>query len=140
MSTVLAKKGFPESLVCCIIIEGMFIVHTIAKFKEESEMSKIRAIKSVLAGMLAGTMVFSAASVFPTGTFTQELDANATGACTINTNKLYQRIRGFGGMNHPEWQSYNAQNGAPGDMTAAQVQTAFGNGANEPDSQYSVSS
>lgn len=109
----------------------MFIVHTIAKFKEESEMSKIRAIKSVLAGMLAGTMVFSAASVFPTGTFTQELDANAAGACTINTNKLYQRIRGFGGMNHPEWQSYNAQNGAPGDMTAAQVQTAFGNGANE---------
>ena len=71
-------------------------------------MSKIRAIKSVLAGMLAGTMVFSAASVFPTGTFTQELDANAAGACTINTNKLYQRIRGFGGMNHPEWQSYNA--------------------------------
>ncbi|MBR3422033.1 MAG: endo-xylanase, partial [Ruminococcus sp.] len=94
-------------------------------------MSKIRTMKSVLAGMLAGAMVFSAATVFPSDSFTKELDANAAGACTINTGKTYQRIRGFGGMNHPEWQSYNAQNGAPGDMTAAQVQTAFGNGANE---------
>ena len=65
-------------------------------------MSKIRTMKSVLAGMLAGTMVFSAATVFPSDSFTKELDANAAGACTINTGKTYQRIRGFGGMNHPE--------------------------------------
>ena len=110
-------------LICSIISQG--------RIKEEINMSKIRTMKSVLAGMLAGTMVFSAATVFPSDSFTKELDANAAGACTINTGKTYQRIRGFGGMNHPEWQSYNAQNGAPGDMTAAQVQTAFGNGANE---------
>ena len=70
--------------------------------REESEMSRIRTLKSVLAGICAGTMAFSALSVMPEGTLTKELDANAAGACTINTNKTYQRIRGFGGMNHPE--------------------------------------
>ena len=95
------------------------------------KMSKKRTLKSVFAGVVAGTMVLSAASVMPVEFGDQELESYAAGACTINTNKTYQRIRGFGGMNHPEWQSYNAQNGAPGDMTAAQVQTAFGNGANE---------
>ena len=94
-----------------------------------------KKLTRLLSGAVSGAMLFSVASVIPTGTQTgiapQQLDAEAAGACTINTNKTYQRIRGFGGMNHPEWQSYNAQNGAPGDMTAAQVQTAFGNGANE---------
>ncbi|MBR4361816.1 MAG: family 43 glycosylhydrolase [Ruminococcus sp.] len=94
-----------------------------------------KKLSRLLSGAVSGAMLFSVASVIPTETQTgiapQQLDAEAAGACTINTNKTYQRIRGFGGMNHPEWQSYNAQNGAPGDMTAAQVQTAFGNGANE---------
>ncbi|MBR6069166.1 MAG: carbohydrate binding domain-containing protein [Ruminococcus sp.] len=94
-------------------------------------MSRIRTLKSVLAGICAGTMVFSAGSVIPVGTLTKELDANAAGACTVNTNKTYQRIRGFGGMNHPEWQSVNLTANTTGDMTAEQVQTAFGNGANE---------
>ena len=94
-------------------------------------MSIQKKLRSVFAGMVAGTMVLSAASVMPVDFGEQELESYAAGACTINTNKTYQRIRGFGGMNHPEWQSYNAQNGAPGDMTAAQVQTAFGNGENE---------
>ena len=76
---------------------------------------------------MAGAMLVSSAGSFPSNV----LEANAAGACTINTNKEYQTIRGFGGMNHPEWQSYNVQNGAPGDMTEAQVQTAFGNGENE---------
>ena len=83
----------------------------------------------LLSGVVSSVMLLSGATVFSGGT--PQIDANAAGACTINTNKTYQRIRGFGGMNHPEWQSYNAQDGAPGDMTAAQVQTAFGNGANE---------
>lgn len=58
-------------------------------------------------------------------------ESSAGDAVVVDTTTEYQTIRGFGGMNHPEWQSYNAQNGAPGDMTAEQVQTAFGNGANE---------
>ena len=84
-------------------------------------------IRTVLSSVVAGAMLLSSVSIFPS----ENLDADAAGACTINTNKEYQTIRGFGGMNHPEWQSYNVQNGAPGDMTAEQVQTAFGNGDNE---------
>ena len=55
----------------------------------------------------------------------------AAADCVIDTGKTHQYIRGFGGMNHPEWQSVNTQYGAKGDMTAEQVQTAFGNGENE---------
>ena len=40
----------------------------------------------------------------------------------IDSGTTYQTIRGFGGMNHPEW---------AGDLTAAQRQTAFGNGEGE---------
>ncbi len=42
--------------------------------------------------------------------------------CVIDTSVEYQTMRGFGGINHPEW---------VGDLTAAQRQTAFGNGENE---------
>ena len=91
-------------------------------------MNLTKKLKTVLSSVLAGAMLASNATAFPAST---PLEANAASACTINTNKEYQTIRGFGGMNHPEWQSYNAQNGAPGDMTEAQVQTAFGNGENE---------
>ena len=90
-----------------------------------------KRMKSIAAGAIAGTMFIAGLSVFPANNGTQDFEVNAASACTINTNKLYQRIRGFGGMNHPEWQSYNVQNGAPGDMTASQVQTAFGNGDGE---------
>ena len=41
---------------------------------------------------------------------------------TINTGKTYQTIRGFGGMNHPDWIS---------DLTTDQVKKAYGNGAGE---------
>ena len=48
----------------------------------------------------------------------------AAGTCTVNTGKTYQTIRGFGGINLPEWITQ-------GDMTDAQVQKAFGNGDDE---------
>ena len=51
------------------------------------------------------------------------MEAYAASNVVINTSKTYQNIRGFGGINHPEW------TGA--DMTEAQRKTAFGNGANE---------
>ena len=41
---------------------------------------------------------------------------------TVNLTSEKQYIRGFGGINHPEW---------AGDMTAAQRTTAFGNGTGE---------
>lgn len=50
------------------------------------------------------------------------LSVSAASDCVINTSTTYQTIRGFGGMNHPEW---------VGDLTAAQRETAFGNGANQ---------
>lgn len=41
---------------------------------------------------------------------------------TVNLSSEKQVIRGFGGMNHPAW---------AGDLTAAQRETAFGNGDNQ---------
>ena len=42
--------------------------------------------------------------------------------CVIDTGTTYQSIRGFGGINHPEW---------AGDLTSSQRETAFGNGPNQ---------
>ena len=47
------------------------------------------------------------------------LPAQAADACIIDTATEYQTIRGFGGMNLPEWQG--------SDLTDAQRKTAFGN-------------
>lgn len=49
--------------------------------------------------------------------------AFAADTCVIDTSKEYQVIRGFGGINHPEWTGQ--------DLTPEQRQTAFGNGPNE---------
>ena len=76
----------------------------------------MRSFKRVLSAALAGTMLMSVTGMMPA--------VSAAGACTINTNKTYQMIRGFGGINLPDWIS-------EGDMTDAQVQKAFGNGADE---------
>lgn len=46
--------------------------------------------------------------------------ANAAGIATVNLSAEKQLIRGFGGMNYPDWQG--------SDLTPAQRQTAFGNG------------
>jgi len=72
-------------------------------------------LKAALAGTVAGTMIISSSSFAPATT----QEAAAAGTCTINTNKLYQSIDGFGGINHPEWY---------GDLTAADREIAFGNG------------
>lgn len=82
-------------------------------------------IRQLGAALLSGAMLLTAVPAAPSMT------ASAAGNCSIDTGTTYQIIRGFGGMNHPEWQSVNTQYGAGGDMTAEQVQTAFGNGENE---------
>ena len=82
-------------------------------------------LTKVLAWLAGAAMLCAALPVTP------EMTARAAGNVSIDTSIQHQIIRGFGGMNHPEWQSVNTQYGAGGDMTAEQVQTAFGNGENE---------
>ena len=70
-----------------------------------------------MSALLSGLII--AASVPAAPCFT----ADAASLCTINTSKTYQTIRGFGGINLPEW--------VGSDMSSAQVQKAFGNGDDE---------
>ncbi|MBR1555672.1 MAG: carbohydrate binding domain-containing protein [Oscillospiraceae bacterium] len=69
----------------------------------------------ITAAISAAAMMLSLAAVFP---------AHAADVCQIDTSSTHQTIRGFGGINLPEWISQ-------GDMTDAQRQKAFGNGADE---------
>lgn len=71
--------------------------------------------KSVVSGVMAAAMMLTATSVMPSTT-----NVEAAGACTINTNKTYQRIRGFGGIDMQEWQGYT--------LSDAEKARAFGNG------------
>ena len=73
-------------------------------------------LRKVVAGFTAALLSVTTASIFPTKT------VSAADVCVIDTDTEYQTIRGFGGINHPEW---------AGDLTQAQRQTAFGNGENE---------
>ena len=75
-----------------------------------------RAI-SALAGCVLG-----AGALLCTLPENEPLEALAASDCVIDSGSTYQKITGFGGMNHPEW---------VGDLTAAQRETAFGNGANQ---------
>ncbi|MBP0974249.1 MAG: carbohydrate binding domain-containing protein [Oscillospiraceae bacterium] len=72
-----------------------------------------KMIRRFCAAAVSGFMLATMTAALP-------MTTTAAGTCTINTNKTYQRIRGFGGMNLPEWQGY--------DLTDAQIQTVFGNG------------
>ena len=69
----------------------------------------------ITAAISAAAMLLSISAVFP---------ANAASVCNVDTSVTYQKIRGFGGINLPEWISQ-------GDMTDAQRQKAFGNGKDE---------
>ncbi|MBQ9898755.1 MAG: hypothetical protein IJM44_04815, partial [Ruminococcus sp.] len=51
----------------------------------------------LLSGAVSSAMLLSMSAVF-SGT-APYLSAEAAGACTVNTGKTYQTIRGFGGMN-----------------------------------------
>lgn len=50
------------------------------------------------------------------------IEAEAASLCTVNVNKTYQKIDGFGGINHPEWY---------GDLTDSDRAIAFENGNNQ---------
>ena len=77
----------------------------------------LKTLKSAMAAVTASMMLFSTAISFPA----EEVAAADT--WVIDTSTEHQFIRGFGGINHPEWTGQ--------DLTPEQRQTAFGNGPNE---------
>ena len=74
-------------------------------------------LKKLCSGILTGTLLLTGIPMIPAAE-----PASAAGVCTIDTGTTYQTIRGFGGINHPEW---------AGDLTASQRETAFGNGPDQ---------
>ncbi len=77
----------------------------------------MKIASKVTALLSAASMLLTMSSLFPAVT------AQAADACVIDSGTEYQLIRGFGGMNLPEWTG--------SDLTDAQRKTAFGNGDNE---------
>ena len=71
----------------------------------------------------ASAMMASAVYIAPECVIPESVDVFAASDCVVDTTTEYQIIRGFGGINHPEWTGQ--------DMTDAQRQTAFGNGTDE---------
>ncbi len=80
-------------------------------------MSIAEKLKSALSVVLSGVILASAIPMMPT------IETDAASTCVINTENEYQTIKGFGGINHPEWTGQ--------DLTDSQRQTAFGNADNE---------
>ena len=76
-------------------------------------------MKRIMAALTAAAAI--AVSAIPM--ISQSVSVSAADTCVISTAKQYQTIRGFGGINHPEWTGQ--------DLTDAQRKTAFGNGDNE---------
>ena len=69
------------------------------------------------------TLVVALSALLSCSSFTGiPIKVDAAVTANINTNSKKQTIRGFGGMNHTIW---------AGDLTAAQRETAFGNGNNQ---------
>lgn len=79
-----------------------------------------KTILRIVAVALTGTLLCTG---MPRTASNTPLTATAADTCVINRNITYQTIRGFGGINHPEWTGQ--------DMTESQRQTAFGNGDNQ---------
>lgn len=74
-------------------------------------------IQSLLSAFIATAFMISVVPTF------SQMEVSAADTCVIDVSKEYQTIKGFGGMNHPEWTGK--------DLTEAQRQAAFGNGENE---------
>ena len=78
----------------------------------------MKSIKKIISVATAGIMMTAFVSFVP-----QNIDAFSADVCVVNPTVQYQTIKGFGGINHPEWTGQ--------DLTEQQRQTAFGNGADE---------
>ena len=75
---------------------------------------RIRFTQRVSAFLTTMVMLMGATTAFPMQ------KGYAADTVVVNTEKTYQTIKGFGGINHPEWTGQ--------DLTESQRQTAFGNG------------
>ena len=73
------------------------------------------SVKKLTSAFAAGALLFSQSAFLSNVT----IEANAASLCTANVNKTYQKIDGFGGINHVEWY---------GDLTDSDRAIAFGNG------------
>ncbi len=82
-------------------------------------MGIMKKVKSLFTGVVVGSLIVTNFAFVPDFDF----DADAASVCTVNTNKTYQYIRGFGGIDLPEWQGYS--------LSDTELATAFGNGANQ---------
>lgn len=80
-------------------------------------MNIMKTAKSAMSALLSGLILAAAMPLVPA------YEADAASMCVVNPSKTYQTIKGFGGINLPEW--------VGSDMTSAQVQKAFGNGDGE---------
>ncbi|MDD7294423.1 MAG: family 43 glycosylhydrolase, partial [Oscillospiraceae bacterium] len=78
---------------------------------------RIRFTQRVSAFLTTMVMLMGATTAFPMQ------KGYAADTVVVNTEKTYQTIKGFGGINHPEWTGQ--------DLTESQRQTAFGNGDDE---------
>ena len=79
---------------------------------------KHKFLRRFFSAITSASLLLSLGAVFPAET------ASAAQLCVVDTTTEYQTIRGFGGINLPEWISQ-------GDLTDAQRKKAFGNGADE---------
>ena len=85
------------------------------KIYEGVKTMKITSIFKRLTSAAAAAALFLTA--LPSASY---YNADAADAVQVDTSKTYQTIKGFGGINLPEW--------AGSDMTSSQIATAFGNG------------
>lgn len=77
----------------------------------------VSRLKKSFSALLAGATALSLLLSVPIAS-----EVSAASDAVVNLSSEKQVIRGFGGINHPAW---------IGDLTAAQRETAFGNGANQ---------
>lgn len=77
----------------------------------------MKIIKRLLSVLVSSALLFTLTAALP------EQKSNAAAEVIIDINKEYQTIRGFGGIDHPEWTGSS--------LTDSQKKTAFGNGDNE---------
>ncbi|MDE5738327.1 MAG: family 43 glycosylhydrolase [Oscillospiraceae bacterium] len=86
------------------------------------QITRKKSVQKISAGVLATAMLLGMGAFFPERKQI-ELDALAVSSVIVDTSKEYQTIRGFGGIDHPEWTGSN--------LTDSQKATAFGNGDNQ---------
>jgi glucuronoarabinoxylan endo-1,4-beta-xylanase len=77
----------------------------------------VSRLKKTFSALLAGATALSLLLAVPVAS-----EVSAASDAVVNLSAEKQVIRGFGGINHPAW---------IGDLTAAQRETAFGNGTNQ---------